>query len=215
MTSSFSTRTYASPTIARSSRTKMSLFIEVAMCLTQLRDQGSGIRDPRKTTTFCYLRSSDPGSRLPNPVVSFLSGPHPGRHRLPDRHIRALPDGQELSGIHDAVRIKRPLHTLHRHQVGVGKHPAHVLPLFDSHPMFACDGAPGFDAGAKDLLARPHHLVHDSRLAGIEEDDRVQIAIPGVEQVADGQAVRFLNIDHLAHDVGELVAGHDTVMQVV
>src|SRR2546426_6859835 len=129
MTSSFSTRTYASPTIARSSRTKMSLFIEVAMCLTQLRDQGSGIRDPRKTTTFCYLRSSDPGSRLPNPVVSFLSGPHPGRHRRPDRHIRALPDGQELSGIHDAVRIKRPLHTLHRHQVGVGKHPAHVLPL--------------------------------------------------------------------------------------
>src|SRR3989442_15325396 len=117
MTSSFSTRTYASPTIARSSRTKMSLFIEVAMCLTQLRDQGSGIRDPRKTTTFCYLRSSDPGSRLPNPVVSFLSGPHPGRHRRPDRHIRALPDGQELSGIHDAVRIKRPLHTLHRHQV--------------------------------------------------------------------------------------------------
>src|SRR5207302_10488447 len=137
MTSSFSTRTYSSPTTARSSRISLSRFI------------------------FAF-----PRSRVR--VSSLVLGPHPGGHHRFDRHVRARAERQELPGIHDAGRIERPIDALHREQVGVGEHPAHVFSLFDSDAVFACVRPPGLAAGVKALLSRPDHLVHAPWLAGAD-----------------------------------------------
>src|SRR5215831_3340959 len=81
--------------------------------------------------------------------------------------------------------------------------------------MLARNRPAGLDTVAENVLAASARGLQFSRLARIEQNDRVQIAVARVEDVADGQAVLF---GHLADEVerrSNLRPRDDAVLHVV
>ena len=72
-----------------------------------------------------------------------------------------------------------------------------------------------FDARGDDRVARRHHPLHHARRAPVEDDQRVQVAVAGVEDVHHHQLVARRDLVHRAHHLHQAGARHHRVVQVV
>jgi hypothetical protein len=68
---------------------------------------------------------------------------------------------------------------------------AHRPELLDADPVFAGDRAAHGDAQFEDLGAEVLGTLDGARLAGIKQDQWVQVAVPGVEYVGHREAGRL------------------------
>ena len=66
-----------------------------------------------------------------------------------------------------------------------------------------------------DLRAGGVHPVHDPRLLAVEQQQRVQVAVPGVEDVVDRQRMAGGDLPDLGQDPDQLRPGDDGVVEVV
>ena len=82
---------------------------------------------------------------------------------------------------------------LHRHQVA----------LFDADAVLAGQAAADFDAQFQDVGAEVFRLVEAGRVVGVEHDQRMQVAVAGVEDVGDLQAVVVGHLPDAAQHVGQ------------
>ena len=81
--------------------------------------------------------------------------------------------------------------------------------------MLACDRPARLDTAGQDFATGCHDAVEDARLAHVEQDHRMQIAITRVEQVGDRQVVALADLDHLGQDLGQPRARYHRVVQIV
>ena len=66
--------------------------------------------------------------------------------------------------------------------------------------MLACDGPACLNARHENLASRGQHAIQDPRLANVEQDHRMQVAVAGVEQVGDRQVVALSDVDDASED---------------
>src|SRR5207248_4518762 len=137
------------------------------------------------------------------------------------RRLEALP-GEDLSGIHEALRIEYAADAIHHLEVVIREDIADVLALFQADAVFAGYRSASIGAKPQDLVADPEHGFVLTRFERIEEDERVKVAVAGVEHVADLEAGALADCIDLRERLGrseehtsELQSPYDLVCRLL
>src|SRR5687767_3180378 len=140
--------------------------------------------------------------------------PSPGSSPCGELELAAAPrSGEDLSRIGETGGIERGLHASHRREIVSGELQRHEAVLLHADAVFSGDRATGRDARFEDLETR---LLHAVELAlPREEDERMEVAVAGVEHVRDPDAVSLRYLAHRAQYVGQPRARDDAVLHVV
>src|SRR5882724_1940707 len=101
-----------------------------------------------------------------------------------------LSRGKHLARIAEAAGIERVLEALHQREVRRREDQRHEVGLLEADAVLARDRAADLRAHLHDLRAGGDDTRLLAGLARIVEDVRMQVAVAGVEHVADAQAVR-------------------------
>ena len=96
----------------------------------------------------------------------------------------------DLARIEQAGRIEGPLDGAHPLALGRRELHAHRRQLLDADAVLAGDGAAHGDAEVEDLGAEGLGAMQLVAVVGIEQDQRMQVAVAGMEDVGAAQAVR-------------------------
>src|SRR3954451_7937364 len=137
------------------------------------------------------------------------------RRRLPTRTLPldAAPTAREHLG-----RAATPLGVEggpeggHRGEVVGGEELGHELQLLDADAVLTGDAAADGDAFLQDLVAGQEHAPDLLRVTLVEQEDRVDVAVAGMEDVGDPQAVMRADGVNLAEDVRQLGPGDDPIL---
>src|ERR1039457_6433472 len=126
-----------------------------------------------------------------------------------------LGDREDLAGVREVLRVEGPLHLHLGLDVLLGDSEPHGVHLLDADPVLAADRPAHLDAELEDLHAGLHHPGLLLGVAPVEQDQRVEVPVPGVEDVGDLQVVLLADLGHLSEDGGEGGAGHRSVADEV
>jgi hypothetical protein len=91
---------------------------------------------------------------------------------------------KDLLGVERAARIENVAQARHRREVVVGKHERQRIAFFCADSVLARDRAAERDARREDLVPRMRDCFDVSRDASVEEQQRMEIPIARVEDVA-------------------------------
>ena len=104
---------------------------------------------------------------------------------------------------------------MHGGQVGFGEHFGHGVFFVLADAVFAGDGAAGGDAEVEDFGGERFGGVLLAGDARVVEDERVEVAVAGVEDVGDADACCGAEAGDFAHDLREGGAGNNAVLHDV
>ena len=85
-------------------------------------------------------------------------------------------------------RVERAPDELHRVEVGLGEHLGHLVGLVRADPVLAGDGPSGVETEGENLGGDALREIRLSLDPLVVADERVQVAVSGVEHVADAKA---------------------------
>ncbi len=103
--------------------------------------------------------------------------------------MQPAPPGSILNGLHRPEGLNAFRNGDHGGQVFRRKQLGHEFHLFDADAVLAGHASPDRDALVENLVARQEHALHLIGVALVEEQDRVNIAVAGMEDVGDPQIV--------------------------
>ncbi len=92
---------------------------------------------------------------------------------------------------------------------------AHRVDLLDADAMLAGDGAADLHAQLQDLGAEMLGAVEFAGLVGVEQDQRMQVAVAGMEHVGAAQAVLDLHVGDAQQHLRQVLARDGAVHAVV
>src|SRR5262245_9900750 len=119
------------------------------------------------------------------------------------------------------VRVEQPLrveHGLEAHlqpQVGLAELHAHEVALLEAHAVLAREAAAHVDAQLEDLGARLLGSLGLGRIVGVVEDERMQVAVAGVEDVGHPETVVVADVRNLDQHLAEAPERDNAVHAVV
>ena len=111
------------------------------------------------------------------------------------------------------LRIERTAQPQHLLQIGRAKQLRHEIQLLDADAVLAGDAAAAGDALVQDFRARFQHAPHLIRIALVEQDHRMDVAVAGVEDVADPQIVLLFDLAHPVEHVRQFRPWDDAVLR--
>ena len=97
------------------------------------------------------------------------------------------PRWEDLAGVERLTRPEGGLELRHSVHVLLREHERHVLLLLQTDAVFSRQDAARVEAYLQYLAAGLQRSIGVSGLAFIEENERMQITVPRVKQVGDGQ----------------------------
>ena len=98
--------------------------------------------------------------------------------------------GNVLQRIQQAARIECALDAAEAFQFVCGKLLAHLVYFFDADAMLAGDGTADFDALLQHFGSEGFGAMQLVRIVGIEQNQRMQVAVAGMKHVGTAQAPR-------------------------
>ena len=120
--------------------------------------------------------------------------------------------GDHLAGVHALRGIEHAAHRVHRRERVAIEDVRHVAQLVESDAVLPGDGAPRGDTRCHDLPTCRLHPLHEAGGAAVERNVGMQVAVPGMEHVADPETVTRGDLtDHFQH-VGQGRAGNHRVL---
>src|SRR5262249_35996154 len=141
--------------------------------------------------------------------------------QLPALHAHAAELGAAVQGrdvlarIEQSVGIERALHALEALDLRGGELYAHLVDLLHAHAVLASDGAADLDAFLEHLAREALGAVELVGVVRVVENQRVQVAVAGVEHVRAAQAVFLLHPRDEFQDLAELLSRDRAVHAVV
>ena len=123
----------------------------------------------------------------------------------------ALQRRYDLARVEPAGGVEGALERVHLLALLDAELHAHRAQLLDTDAVLSGDGAAERDAGFQDLGAEELAAVQLVGVVGVEEDQRVQVAVAGVEDVAAAQCVLLLHLGNRQQDVGQALARNRAV----
>src|SRR5262245_50331395 len=138
--------------------------------------------------------------------------------RLPARRPRLHADlgvREHLVRIGPLLGIEDRAQSCHREQIVRSEEQRHLGDLLDPDPVLAGDAAAKRHARLQDLPASGEHPGHLVGSTLVEQDDGMDVAVAGVEDVADAEPVPLRRRGDGAQDVGDARARHHAVLRAV
>ena len=122
--------------------------------------------------------------------------------------------GKHFGGIGKSERVEGATNALHGDEVGFGKHFGHHVLLFFPDAVFAGDGAAGGEREFENLEGEGFGSLF---LAGKwrSKNERVEIAVAGVENIGDAKARMRAEAGNFGHDLRERGARDNAVLHDV
>src|SRR5262249_14917798 len=96
---------------------------------------------------------------------------------------------KHLAGIEQALVVEGAFESLLLIEIGFRKHRRHQVALLDADAVLAGQYATHFDTQPQNIGAELLGPLELARLVGIIENERMQIAVAGVEHVGAAQAI--------------------------
>src|SRR5262245_33648437 len=103
---------------------------------------------------------------------------------------------KHLARVEQALVIERAFEPLLLLEIGLGEHCRHQVALLHAHPMLAGEHTAHLDAKLQDVGAELFRTLELARLVGIIENERMEIAVAGMEHVGDGKPVALGQFAH-------------------
>jgi hypothetical protein len=120
-----------------------------------------------------------------------------------------------LARVEQSLRVEGLFHGMELGQFRAVVLHAHLVDLFQADAVFPGDGAAHGHAEFQDPAAEFLGAFQFAGGVGIVEDERMQVAITGMEDVADRQAVFLREGGDAVQDLGEVLARYGAVHAVV
>src|SRR5262249_6435692 len=92
---------------------------------------------------------------------------------------------EDLARVEQRIGVEHALHPLLLGQIRLVEHCRHEIALLDADPMLAGEHAAYLDAKLQDVRAERLRAFELAGIVRVVEDERVQIAVAGVEDVGD------------------------------
>ena len=108
---------------------------------------------------------------------------------------------QHLTRAQIILWIECPSQVRHSGEVVSGEHLVHELDLLDADPVFASDASATSKTLIQDLAACFQDVFGLFQIAFVEQQDRMDISVAGVENVHDADVVLLANLDDAFQDV--------------
>ena len=119
--------------------------------------------------------------------------------------------GEDLAGIEQMVGIEGALHAHLLVQVDLGELHAHQVALLDSDAMLAGQHAADAHAEPQDIGAEFLGAMQLVGIVGVEQDQRMEIAVTGMEDVDDPQTMLLRHLAHLGQHLDQAAARHRAI----
>src|SRR6266699_4440461 len=138
-------------------------------------------------------------------TVSAIAGSEPRNIRKrypPGVHVHAPELGaavqrrKHLARVEQTLVVEGAFEPLLLLEVSLGEHGRHQVALFHAHPVLAGEHAADLDAKLEDVRAELFRTLELARLVGVVENERVEIAVAGMEDVGDGEPIGFGQLAH-------------------
>src|SRR5262245_6131819 len=100
-------------------------------------------------------------------------------------HATGTSRREQLAWTEQARRVECVAEAGHYVEVLFGEHAVHEVELFEADAVLAGDAAAAGDALQQDFLASRQDALDFLRVPLVEEEDRVQVAVAGVEYIDD------------------------------
>ena len=110
--------------------------------------------------------------------------------------------GDVLARVEQTAGVERRLHRVEQGDLVAVELCAHLVDLLAANAVLAGDAATDLDAKFEDLAADGLGAFQLAGYVGIEEDQRVHVAVAGVEHVGHAQAVLFGQLGDAAQYAG-------------
>ena len=123
--------------------------------------------------------------------------------------------GEDFCGIGKLERVEGGADALHGGEVWLGKHFGHGAFFVFADAVFAGDGAAGFDAKFENFCGESFGGFFLAGNAAVVENERMEIAVTGVENVGDAESGFAAEARDFAHHLRESGAGNDAVLHDV
>ena len=118
----------------------------------------------------------------------------------------ALQAGDDFAGVEQAFGVKGVFDAEHLCVFVGGKLHAHAVEFFDAHAVFAGDRAAHGHAGFEDVGTKEFAAAHLLGVAGVKQNEGVQVAVSGVKDVGAAQLVFGLHFGNGQQHVGQAFA---------
>src|SRR5436190_8367642 len=99
------------------------------------------------------------------------------------RGLTAL-EREDLGRVQQPLRIEHGLDSHLHDEIGLGELDVHQVALLDADAVLAGEAAAGGDAQLEDLMTRLLGPIGLRRIVGVKQDQGVQVAVAGVEDVS-------------------------------
>ena len=100
---------------------------------------------------------------------------------------------EDLLGIQDRFSVECLAQILHNVHVGLGEKKRHQIVLFHAYSMFAGDRAADTYAISEYVCPGSNRFFQLHRIAKVEQDSRVHVAVPCMKDIGDCEAVLLAN----------------------
>src|SRR6185312_7147722 len=105
----------------------------------------------------------------------------PAAHMQPPEFRAAVQRRHGLAGIEQTAVIERALHGMEGFELCAAELHAHLIDLLDAHAVLSGDAAALPDTELEDLAAEGFRAGYLVRHVGVEENERVQVAVARVK----------------------------------
>ena len=122
---------------------------------------------------------------------------------------------KHLARIEQTLVVERAFHALLLGQIDFVEHLRHQVALLDSDAVLAGEHAADFDAELENVGAESLGALELARGIGVVKDQRMQIAVAGVEHVGDPQTVARRHFPHPRQHQRQLAARNGAVHAIV
>src|SRR5262245_3356819 len=185
------------------------------MCVSlQVGKVGGNSESRRRLRAYQISRMRPGKNRSPN-VGQASSLPSQGRLEAwptsegsPATDARLLDAGagrrQHLVGAAAVLRVEGRAQPQHQRQVLRREQSRHEVDLLDANAVLSCHTAPLANTLLEDLMTGGQHAFHLVRVALVKKQDRMQVTVASMEDIADPDIVFFADALDLAEHVRQL-----------
>ena len=113
-------------------------------------------------------------------------------------------EGEDLGGVEEPLGVEGGFEGALLVELLGGELDGHEVALLDANAVFAGEAATDLDAELQDVGAEVFGAVEAVGVVGVEHDQRVEVAVAGVEDVGDTEGVLGAELGDAFEDEGEL-----------
>ena len=114
--------------------------------------------------------------------------------------------GIDFAGIKEVAGIEGAFQALLVFHIVFCKHFAHQIAFFDTNPVFAGQHAANLDTQPENIGTEFFSIIQFTGHVRIKQYQRMQIAVAGVEDIGNPEAVFFRQFLHAGQHIGQLPA---------